>query len=139
MNINILKMNKDEQDYVVDRLVEYNLSKVPAKQNELFIDLSKKVEYKGKIIAGIIARMYCWGCVYIDTHWVDEKYRNKNIGTQLLISVENEARIKDAHLIHLDTFDFQAKEFYLKVGYDVFGKLEDCPLNHIRYFMKKII
>lgn len=42
MNINILKMNKDEQDYVVDRLVEYNLSKVPAKQNELFIDLSKK-------------------------------------------------------------------------------------------------
>ena len=65
MNINILKMNKDEQDYVVDRLVEYNLSKVPAKQNELFIDLSKKVEYKGKIIAGIIARMYCWGCVYI--------------------------------------------------------------------------
>ena len=41
MNINILKMNKDEQDYVVDRLVEYNLSKVPAKQNELFIDLSK--------------------------------------------------------------------------------------------------
>ena len=83
--------------------------------------------------------MYCWGCVYIDTLWVDEKYRNKNIGTQLLISVENEARIKDAHLIHLDTFDFQAKEFYLKVGYDVFGKLEDCPLNHIRYFMKKII
>lgn len=139
MNINILKMNKDEQDYAVNRLVEYNLSKVPAKQNELFIDLSKKVEYKGKIIAGIIARMYCWGCVYIDTLWVDEKYRNKNIGTQLLISVENEARIKDAHLIHLDTFDFQAKEFYLKVGYDVFGKLEDCPLNHIRYFMKKII
>ena len=42
-------------------------------------------------------------------------------------------------LIHLDTFDFQAKEFYKKQGYVVFGKLDDCPENHCRYFMKKLL
>ena len=32
-----------------------------------------KIEKDGKIIAGIIARMYCWNVVYIDTLWVDSK------------------------------------------------------------------
>jgi hypothetical protein len=40
--------------------------------------------------------------------------------------------------LHLDTFDFQAKDFYVKHGYEVFGVLEDCPEGHVRYFMKKI-
>ncbi len=42
-------------------------------------------------------------------------------------------------LIHLDTFDFQAKDFYLKHGYDIFGILDECPQKHKRYFMKKFI
>lgn len=53
--------------------MDYNLSKVQAEQSELFIDLSHKIEKDGKIIAGIIARMYCWNVVYIDTLWVDSK------------------------------------------------------------------
>ena len=39
----------------------------------------------------------------------------------------------------LKTFDFQAKEFYLKHGYEVFGVLEDCPADHQRYYLKKKI
>ena len=42
-------------------------------------------------------------------------------------------------LIHLDTFDFQAKDFYLKHGYEVFGVLDDCPKGHKRYYMKKVL
>lgn len=43
------------------------------------------------------------------------------------------------YLVHLDTFDFQAKDFYLKHGYEIFGVLADCPKEHNRYFMKKNI
>jgi ribosomal protein S18 acetylase RimI-like enzyme len=137
--MNIETCAKKEQEYIIDELVEYNLSKVSSSQEELFIDLSKKIVDGDKIIAGIIARMYCWNIVYVDTLWVASNYRNNKYGSILLKEVENEARAKGAKLIHLDTFDFQAKDFYEKQGYSIFGKLEDCPENHCRYYMKKML
>lgn len=104
--------SKKEQDYIIERLVEYNLSQVEAKQKENFIDLSKKIGKDDKIVAGIVARMYCWNVVYVDTLWVDSSYRGKKLGSLLLEEVENDAKSKGAKLIHLDTFDFQAKEFW---------------------------
>ena len=137
MNIEIC--TKQDQDYLIDRLVEYNLSQVKSEQEENFIDLSMKVVEDDKIIAGIIAKMYCWNIVYVDTLWVDPDYRGRRIGEKLLTMLENEAKLKGAKLVHLDTFDFQAKDFYLKQGYEIFGKLEDCPENHCRYYMKKAL
>lgn len=61
-------------------------------------------------------------------------------GSSLLLEeVENDAKSKGAKLIHLDTFDFQAKEFYEKQGYIVFGILENCPEKHYRYYLKKVL
>lgn len=37
----------------------------------------------------------------------------------------------------LDTFDFQAKDFYLKHGYEIFGVLKDCPVGHECYYLSK--
>ncbi len=54
-----------EYNFLVDKLVEYNLSQVPATQEENFVDLSRKVMSEdGKILAGIVVRMYCWKCIY---------------------------------------------------------------------------
>ncbi|MDO5088176.1 MAG: GNAT family N-acetyltransferase [Leptotrichiaceae bacterium] len=137
---NIEVCSEKDKEYIIDRLVEYNLSQVSGKQKETFIDLSRKVtDEKGGIIGGIVARMYCWNCIYIDTLWISEKYRGKGIGKKLLKETENYAEKNNVHLIHTDTFDFQAKDFYKKYGYEVFGVLEDCPENHKRYFMKKKI
>ena len=83
--------------------------------------------------------MYCWNVAYIDTLCVDEAYRGKGLGAKLLAEVESAAKEKGCYLIHLDTFDFQAKEFYEKQGYEVFGVLEDCPKRHCRYYLKKVI
>ena len=57
----------------------------------------------------------------------------------MLAKVEKIAKKYSANLVHLDTFDFQAKDFYLKHGYEVFGVLEDCPKCHKRYYMKKVL
>lgn len=39
----------------------------------------------------------------------------------------------------LDTFDFQAEEFYLKNGYTAIGEIENFPKGHKRiYFSKKL-
>ena len=123
---------------VIDKLVYYNLSKVPLKQNKEFISINKIIKNeKGEIIAGILSRMYCWNCLFVDTLFVDEIYRGQGLGEKLLKEVEKVARNKGCELIHLDTFDFQAKDFYLKYGYEIFGVLEDCPQGHCRYYLKK--
>ena len=135
---NILNCVDDDAEYICDKLVEYNLSKVPKTQREEFISINKKiVDEDGSIIAGCIAKMYCWNVIYIDILWVDEKYRKSGLGTRLLNEIEAVALEEKCSLIHLDTFDFQAKDFYIKNGYEIFGMLEDCPKEHCRYYLKK--
>lgn len=132
--------NSEEADLIVDRIVEYNLSKVPLKQEVPFLWINRVIENTNEeIIAGILSKIYCWNCVYIDVLWIKEEYRKDGLGSRLLKEVEKIAKDKGCHLIHLDTFDFQAKDFYIKHGYEVFGILDECPQGHKRYFMKKII
>ena len=83
--------------------------------------------------------MYCWDCADVDALWVSEQYRRTGLGKKLLLQVEAKARKKGARLIHLDTFDFQARGFYESQGYEVFGVLEDCPAEHKRYYLKKLL
>ena len=138
MNYKIENCKDGDAEYIIDRLVEYNLSQVPARQEELFDTLDKKItDDNGKIIAGCIAKMYCWNIAYIDTLWVDSEYRGKGLGSKQLAEIEKTAKARGCYLIHLDTFDFQAKEFYKKHGYEVFGVLDDCPEGHCRYYFCK--
>lgn len=50
-----------------------------------------------------------------------------------------DAKAMGVKLVHLDTFDFQAKDSYLKHGYKILGVLGDCPKGHKRYYLKKIL
>lgn len=139
-NYIISKSTNEEADFIVNKVVKYNLYKVPLKQDEPFIWINRVIQdASGQIIAGILSKMYCWNCLYIDALWVKEDYREEGLGTKLITEIEKVAKEKDCHLMHLDTFDFQAKDFYSKNGYEVFGTLDDCPKEHKRYFMKKII
>lgn len=132
--------NEEESESIVDKIVEYNLSKVPIIQESSFIWINRVIaDTYGDIIAGINSKMYCWNCLYIDVLWVKEEYRKEGLGSKILNEIEKVAKDKGCYLIHLDTFDFQAKDFYLKHGYDIFGILDECQQRHKRYFMKKFI
>ena len=139
-NYLIRESNNIEEDFIIDKIVEYNLSIVPSKQETDFLWINRVVEDKnGNIIAGILSKMYCWNCLYIDVLWVKEEHRKDGLGSRLLKEIESVAIEKGCYLIHLDTFDFQAKDFYIKHGYEVFGVLDECPEGHKRYFLKKIL
>lgn len=139
-NYIIRESNEEESELIVDKIVEYNLSKVPIIQESSFIWINRViVDTYGDIIVGINSKMYCWNCLYIDVLWVKEEYRKEGLGLKILNEIEKVAKDKGCYLIHLDTFDFQAKDFYIKHGYDIFGILDECPQRHKRYFMKKII
>lgn len=137
-NYSIEESTNEECNLVDNEIVKYNLAKVPFTQDPPFVSINKVVKgLNGDILAGINSILYCWNCLYVDVLWVKEEYRGEGYGSALLKEVEKIAKEKGCTLIHLDTFDFQAKDFYLNNGYKVYGVLDDCPLEHKRYYMKK--
>ena len=136
----VVKVQPHEIDVIENKITSYNNSQVLFIQEQPFINLNFCIkDDNGVIIAGITSVMYCWGMLFVDILAVDEKYYKNGLGSKLLSHVESEAKKLGATLAHLDTFDFQAKDFYIKHGYEVFGILDDCPKGHKRYYMKKVL
>ena len=79
------------------------------------------------------------GWLHVSLIWVHEDYRNLGHGSALLSALESEARANRCQQAYLDTFDYQARPFYEKHGYRVFGELPDYPQGHTRFFMKKAL
>jgi GNAT superfamily N-acetyltransferase len=89
-----------------------------------------------EIVGGVIGATY-WSWLYIDLLWVKEELRGRGYGHRLLILAEQEARQRGARNAYLDTFSFQAPEFYKNHGYRVFGELQEFPTGHQRYFLTR--
>lgn len=131
---------KSQTESIENQLIDFNNTKIPLTQSEAIIPLNFHFkDEEGNIIAGINACMYGWKMVYVSILFVNENYRHEKLGSRLLEKAESEAKAMGATLVHLDTFDFQAKDFYLKHGYEIFGVLEDCPPGHKRYYFKKAL
>jgi GNAT superfamily N-acetyltransferase len=93
----------------------------------------------GQLSGGVIARTSV-GWLQVDMLWVTEDRRGFGIGRALLAAAEAEARIRGCRGSLLDTFDWQAEPFYLKQGYEVFGRLKGCPSpGRVRTFMSKVL
>lgn len=135
-----LSISTDEEcGHISDEVMRFNARQVPFTQKITPIFKRYVIKNKDEIIAGINAVIYHWGMLFVDELFVSEAYRHKKLGSYLMKKVENEAKELGATLSHTDTFDFQSKDFYLKLGYEVFGILENCPPNHKRYYLKKVL
>lgn len=88
------------------------------------------------IAGGLLGATY-WNWCSINLLWINEELRGRGYGHRLLTLAEDEARQCGATRAYLDTFSFQAPEFYRRHGYEVFGELKDFPAGHQRYFLTK--
>jgi len=89
-----------------------------------------------EIVGGVIGATF-WDWCHIDLMWIKEELRGHGYGQRLLTLAEDEARQRGAKHVYLDTYSFQAPDFYKKYGYQVFGVLPDYPAGHQLYFMTK--
>jgi GNAT superfamily N-acetyltransferase len=91
---------------------------------------------QGEIIAGISG--YTWaGMCEIEFLWVRPDLQGQGIGGQLLQAAEQEAQARGCEIIILGSYSFQAPGFYQQHGYELVGRIENCPPNHTNYYFKK--
>ena len=120
--------------YITSNLIDYNFSQV-AKQIAPF---TIAIKQNGTILAGAEC-VSTWDWMHVKHLWVKASERRKRYGTILLRHIEQEALKRECVGIHLDTFSFQAKDFYLKLGFTIFGQLDDQPRGHKRFYLSKIL
>jgi GNAT superfamily N-acetyltransferase len=77
--------------------------------------------------------------LFVKWMWLDGRVRKTGLGAKLLADAESEGRRRGATMAHLDTFSFQARGFYEKYGYRVFGTLEYPGTGIQRHYMSKLL
>ena len=104
-------------------------SKAPVKYNLVLKDS------RGDVVGGVITTIYRY-CMYVETLWIDEKYRKDGYGTQLMKRAEETARAHGCTMMQLDTFNYQAPEFYKRLGFVQFGEL-GYKEGFVRHYLVK--
>ena len=92
----------------------------------------------GHPIGGLWGRT-AYGWLIVELLFVPESLRGKGVGAELISLAEAEAKSRGCHSALLDTFEFQARGFYERLGYVSFAQLSDHAPELSRYFMKKAL
>lgn len=121
-----------QRQAILEHLSTFNALRAAASQAEvLCISIGGP---DGRVVGGLYASIaYDW--LVIELLFVPEDLRGLGLGSQLVAQAEEQARVRGCIGAWLDTFSFQARGFYEKLGYSVAGVIPDHPLGGARYFM----
>jgi len=78
-----------------------------------------------------------YGWLFVEFLIVPEALRGRDIGSALMDEAEAIARARGCVGAWLTTFPFQARGFYEKRGYELFGELGSSPGENVRLFLRK--
>ncbi|WP_459481657.1 GNAT family N-acetyltransferase [Clostridium saccharoperbutylacetonicum] len=130
------KIKKQDEATIFKNLLEYNLARIEDKNPK---DLGVYLEdEKGEMIGGLIGNTH-GNWLTIKFLWVSEKMRGQSIGSKLLKKAEETAKERGCKYVFLDTFSFQAPEFYKKYGYEEKFVLEEYPIEGKRHYYTKTL
>ena len=124
---------QQDEEFVIDSLWRHNDKFDKVDIHPLFLTLRDDDE---KIVGGLVARTW-WGGLEVQYLWVSDKYRAQGFGRQLMLQAEKEALNRGCHMAYVDTFEFQAKGFYEKLGYREYGQLGNYAHKHTRCYLAK--
>lgn len=119
---------------LLTKLISFNEEAAGKRDHQ---ELSLLVRDGSNRVLGGLDGFTAWGWLYIDVLVIDEQVRGTGLGSKLLAAAENEALSRGCSSAHLYCYEFQNLGFYLKHGYEVFGKLEDFPKGHTRNYLMK--
>ncbi|MFJ2831564.1 GNAT family N-acetyltransferase [Streptomyces sp. NPDC087263] len=91
----------------------------------------------GALAGGLVGHTWAaW--LHVTYLWVDDLHRGTGLGSRLLSEAERIARHdRDCGAARLETWDFQAPDFYRKQGYEVVCAIPDYPPGVTEYTLTK--
>jgi GNAT superfamily N-acetyltransferase len=92
----------------------------------------------GNIVGGLWGATR-WGYLHIDLLFIPEFLRRQRLGSKLIGMAEDEAFRRGCHVAWVGTYEFQARGFYERQGYTVFGQLDGPAPVYPSYFLKKTL
>jgi ribosomal protein S18 acetylase RimI-like enzyme len=136
-------VSEQREDYITNQLIAFNQAHTTALPTGQFDPLPLHIyvlDRAGTILGGLVGRTHTiplW--LEISIIWVDDHVRGQGLGRQLMELAENEAHQRRCLYARVATSNFQAPEFYQKLGYSLYGTLENCPPGEtVNYFWKKL-
>jgi ribosomal protein S18 acetylase RimI-like enzyme len=135
-SVNVEDAQEQTKLAILQGLVAHNMRHggAPSKPDEFVVALR---DDHGALIGGMTCDI-SYGGLLIEWAWIDEAYRGQGHGRALLDQAEAHGARRGAVMAHLDTFIFQARGFYERCGYRVFGVLS-YPGEIERYYMHKAL
>jgi ribosomal protein S18 acetylase RimI-like enzyme len=135
------QINEEREEFVTAQLVAFNeahTTAYPVEPHEAQPLHLYALDTTGAIRGGLIGRTHAipqW--LEISIIWVDEQIRRQGLGRQLMEEAEREACRRGCRYARLATSNFQAPGFYERLGYSLYGKLENCPPGETAYYYWK--
>ena len=128
MDIRIEHEPRPEDIRVIeDRLVDFNVARTGIQDGKLVAAFLRDAD--GATIGGLFG--WTWGgTCYIRYLFIPAPMRKQGHGSRLMRAVENEAKARGCTQIALETHDFQAPDFYRRLGFEVVGRIDGYPSGH---------
>lgn len=128
--------SNEDRTRVRNKLIAFNHAHFPKELSNRYEELNLLLKNaEGETLGGIVGDI-CWNWLEIHYLILDEQVRGLGYGSKLLLEIEEIAREKSCDFIKLDTLSFQALDFYLKYGYEVYGTIHNAG-GHTHYYLKK--
>lgn len=133
----IIESNIQENVKKLDALLLEELKEKTGKTDRNERRISLAAQEGQTYMGGLVADVMFESC-YIDLLAVKKEFRGKGIASKLLKELEKMLSEAGIRILFLNTQDYQAKDFYLKLGFTIAGEMKDVPFaGTTRYFLYK--
>jgi ribosomal protein S18 acetylase RimI-like enzyme len=139
-NLEFLETEADDSEsgrWIQEKLKQHIEPFFGSANRKGYLVVAKNTE-NSAIIGGLRGFSH-WQWLYIMHLWVDDSARSNGIGERLLNLAETEAKKRSLKGIYVDTFDQRARAFYLRHGFEEFGRIDEFTENSGRFFLKKAV
>lgn len=126
--------DEETKKAVEDGLVAFNAAVRPNDWRPLTLSVRRDGETEP---AGGLAGRTFFGWLFVAYFHLPADLRGQGLGKELLRRAEDEARARGCVGAFLSTFSFQARGFYERQGYGVFGSIPDFPPGLACFFLSK--